>query len=212
MVIACSTMLIDHIGFMFFPEMIELRLIGRISMPIYAYCIANGYIHTRNRKRYIKRISLIAFLSQIPFCLMVQQMKLNTCFTWIVSIAILWCIDGIDKKPVIKVLTILLLFVVSEYIPMDYGVTAVLWVVMFYIYPKLKLKYSNYFMVVSGILISLIHGVPLQLFSVISITVIWFCEKHNLSCIINKKQKNVYRMFYPLHLSILILIKICVSR
>ncbi len=32
--IACVTMLIDHIGFVFFPRVTVLRYIGRIAMPI----------------------------------------------------------------------------------------------------------------------------------------------------------------------------------
>ena len=189
MVVACLTMLIDHIGFMFFPEMVELRLIGRISMPIYAYCIANGYIHTRSRKSYIKRITVIAFLSQLPFSFVVEEWKLNICFTWLIGIAVLWCIDEIKKQPEIKIPVLFFSLIITECVPMDYGIMAVLWVVLFYSYPKLKSKYRNYYMGVSGILISLIRGLSTQLFSVISFAVIWLCERHNLKRIKNEKLK-----------------------
>ena len=48
--IAMITMLIDHVGAAFFPDQLEWRVIGRISFPIYAYCIVLGYRHTKNLK------------------------------------------------------------------------------------------------------------------------------------------------------------------
>ena len=37
MIIACISMLIDHIGIVFFPNMDGFRIIGRLAMPIYSY-------------------------------------------------------------------------------------------------------------------------------------------------------------------------------
>ena len=36
--IACLSMLIDHIGSVFFPEVRVLRWIGRLAFPIFCYC------------------------------------------------------------------------------------------------------------------------------------------------------------------------------
>ena len=43
--LAVITMIIDHIGYYFFPEQIEWRIIGRMSMPIWLFLI--GYARTR---------------------------------------------------------------------------------------------------------------------------------------------------------------------
>ena len=51
-IIAMLTMLVDHIGVQLFPECIILRIIGRLSLPIFAYMIAEGCLHTRNRPKY----------------------------------------------------------------------------------------------------------------------------------------------------------------
>lgn len=43
-IIACVTMLIDHIGMMFFPDVVVWRIIGRLSMPLFAFTFAEGVI------------------------------------------------------------------------------------------------------------------------------------------------------------------------
>ena len=53
--LALITMTIDHIGMILFPHIPLFRIIGRLSMPIFAYMIAEGCRHTRNRKKYLLR-------------------------------------------------------------------------------------------------------------------------------------------------------------
>ena len=53
-IIAAITMLIDHTGFLLFPQSVVLRVIGRLAYPIYAFMIAEGCRHTRNKLRYSK--------------------------------------------------------------------------------------------------------------------------------------------------------------
>ena len=49
-IIAMISMVIDHLGDMFFGGALWMRMIGRIAMPIFAFCIAEGYSHTSDRK------------------------------------------------------------------------------------------------------------------------------------------------------------------
>ena len=53
-IIALITMLIDHIGLVFFPGIEIFRIIGRISFPIFAFMIAEGCEHTENKKKYFR--------------------------------------------------------------------------------------------------------------------------------------------------------------
>lgn len=64
--IAFATMTIDHIGYVFFPYEMWLRIIGRIAFPLFAYCLAVGCIYTKNPKKYAVRLLLFALVSQ-PF-------------------------------------------------------------------------------------------------------------------------------------------------
>ena len=65
--IAVITMIIDHIGFVFFPELPILRIIGRIAMPLFAFSIARGFFYTRSKGKYFTLMILFAAISQIPF-------------------------------------------------------------------------------------------------------------------------------------------------
>ena len=69
-IIAIVTMLIDHIGYYFENNMnntiyIILRIIGRISMPLFAYLLVQGFFYTQNLKKYILRIFVFAIITQI---------------------------------------------------------------------------------------------------------------------------------------------------
>ena len=55
-IIALISMIIDHVGVMLFPYELWLRCLGRISLPIFAYMVAEGCQYTRNMKKYFLRI------------------------------------------------------------------------------------------------------------------------------------------------------------
>lgn len=74
-ILALLAMTIDHIGLVFgwqgwdllpFSSRI-LRTIGRVSFPLFAFCLARGWHTTRNRKRYFQNLLLGAVVSQMPF-------------------------------------------------------------------------------------------------------------------------------------------------
>ena len=67
--LACVFMLIDHAGKMLFPQIIEMRLIGRLAFPMFAYSIAVGAVYTRDPIRYLSRIALLALIAQPLYAL-----------------------------------------------------------------------------------------------------------------------------------------------
>ena len=62
--IALITMAIDHFGKMCFPYIPEMRLIGRLAFPLFAYGIAAGAVYTKNPTKYVSRIVLMALICQ----------------------------------------------------------------------------------------------------------------------------------------------------
>lgn len=65
-IIAFITMLLDHICDVYFPNLIILRIIGRLSFPLFAWEIAKGFKRTRSIKKYVLRLLIIAVISQGP--------------------------------------------------------------------------------------------------------------------------------------------------
>lgn len=66
-VIALVTMLIDHIGAIFFPGEMLWRTIGRVAFPIFSWQLAEGFIHTSSRSKYALRLFLFGCVSQAPY-------------------------------------------------------------------------------------------------------------------------------------------------
>ena len=63
--LAMATMLIDHIGAVFWPDVEMLRAVGRISYPLYAFGVACGWMHTHDRQKYIWLLLLVALIAQV---------------------------------------------------------------------------------------------------------------------------------------------------
>jgi len=61
--VALYLMVLDHVG-MYFESFLPygvylfLRILGRSSYPLFLFCMAQGYRHTRNRKKYLLRLYL----------------------------------------------------------------------------------------------------------------------------------------------------------
>lgn len=46
-----------------------IMYIGRLAAPIFVYCIAQGFAHTSNVRRYVGRVLLTAVIAQVPYTL-----------------------------------------------------------------------------------------------------------------------------------------------
>ena len=69
--LAVLSMILDHMASVIFaPDAIGyiiLKLIGRIAAPAMCFALAQGFMHTSDRKKYFLRLSIFAGISQIPY-------------------------------------------------------------------------------------------------------------------------------------------------
>lgn len=125
-VIACVCMVIDHVGSIFYPGLIWMRIVGRIALPLFAWGIAIGAEHTRDIRRYALRLLLLLVISQ-PFymgALNHTLEKLNIFATLLLGLIAIWGLK--DKKEWMTIAALLL----SHLISMDYGFQGVLCILL----------------------------------------------------------------------------------
>ncbi len=102
--LALLAMVIDHAGLALFPRMGIFRCVGRIAFPLYCFLIVQGYVHTHDRRAYIRRLLLLAFLSEIPFDLLIfgrvaSVVEQNVLFSLLLGLLALYVADMFTGKP-----------------------------------------------------------------------------------------------------------------
>lgn len=219
--IACFTMLLCHIPFVYVEYTIPFIYIGRISFPIFAFLISEGYIHTKSFSKYLKRLLIFGTISQIPAYLLFvgksfNSLYFNIFFTLAFGLICIKIYDTIKLKYA-SIPLIFLFVLLAELLKFDYGGLGVLMIIFFYILREDKLH-----MVLTQMLLMIIlylkkliaYGLSLFnlhyllfqfLFSVISLVLILnYNGKKGKS---SNKIKVLFYIFYPLHIIILNLIK-----
>ena len=141
--IAMVSMVFDHVGDNFFPEQTWMRVIGRIALPIFAFCVAEGFCHTRDRWKYLRRMGVFALISEVPFDLVTAGKLLefshqNIMLTFFWAILGLLCYEAVRKKlpkggTVPGVLVLLLFAGTSLLLRMDYNMLAVGLIFLYYL-------------------------------------------------------------------------------
>ena len=151
--IAMVSMVFDHVGDNFFPEQTWMRVIGRIALPIFAFCVAEGYLHTRNRKKYLLRLGTFALVSEIPFDLVTAGKLLefghqNIMLTFFWAILGLLCYDALREKLkkgglVLGIFFLLLFAGASLILGLDYNFLAVGLIFLYYLLRDKTLLWRN---------------------------------------------------------------------
>ena len=73
-IIAVVSMVIDHYAYYLMDGNTMtyevMRCFGRIAFPVFAFLVAEGFAHTRNRMRYFLSLMLFAVVSEVPWYLL----------------------------------------------------------------------------------------------------------------------------------------------
>lgn len=145
--IAMVTMVIDHVGLVFFPQVPLFRLIGRLSFPLFCFLLVEGFYHTSNVKKYMGRLAVFALISEFPFDLIACAgesyfARQNIFFTLLLGLLAIYCMDQFEKTSPMggfsKTMVTLLVAISFSYLAMllhtDYSILGIFYIVIFYLY------------------------------------------------------------------------------
>ncbi len=97
-ILALITMTIDHIGVVLFPQYIILRIIGRLSYPVFAYMIAEGCFYTRSKKRYLGGIAALALACQLVYYFAMGSLEQSILTTFVLGIITVYAMQLVDER------------------------------------------------------------------------------------------------------------------
>ena len=216
--IALFTMLIDHIGGTIVLNE-EYRAIGRLSFPLFAFLLINGFNHTTNKYKYLLRLGMFALISEIPYNLAFSKSLINTeglniFFTLFNGLLLIIICEKIKNKInnvwlIISQYCLASMFMVLNYIiKADYGPFGILLIFLLYktygtsIKAKIKMSISLIVFALSY-LIAISNA---EMLAIVDIIFIFMFEDKKVN--VNKIIKILMYVFYPVHLLILYLIEL----
>jgi len=223
--LALITMLIDHIGYVLLPDVMLLRYIGRLSFIIFAFLIAEGALHTRSRLKYCARLLAVAIISQPIYSYAKHSdafvlKDLNVFFLLASAVMMLSAIDyvkGWRFEYICKIVILGVFSLAGRCLHIEYDFYGYALAACFYEFRGNK---GNILIAATLITVALLPLWKILLFrwdivNAVDYTLIESVGLISLFFILNYNgekggqiHKAFYYFFYPVHLSILILIKL----
>jgi len=170
-----------------------LRAIGRPAFPIFCFLLVEGFLHTRDSRKYALRLFLFALISEIPFDLAIYGTFINlgmqnVFFTLLIGLLVMTACTHFSKNIWIQSTLFALGLVAGYLLHTDYGFKGVLLIEILYFF-----RYDRKNQCIAGaISFSWEMTAPLAF-----LPVYFYNGKRGLSL------KYFFYLFYPVHLLIL---------
>lgn len=187
------------------PYFLMRSVVGRIGFPIFAFLIAEGYRHTRNKQNYVSRLLAFAILTE-PIWDLVHQNTIfslrgqNVLFTLALGVAGMWLIDTY-KEAVWKQMCVFAgVFVTAFLLRCDYGIMGVALIMLYHIFAEQR----------EAQMISTAAAVGQSYYSVCALLAMIPIGMYNgeRGFISGPLGKYLFYIIYPLHLLILYAVKV----
>lgn len=209
-ILAMLFMTVDHVGVFLLPDIMVLRYIGRLAMPIFAWMIAEGCSHTRNRLRYLLTLLVFGGLCQLVYWVTMRSLMQCIFVTFSVSVILICVLDlAVHKKNLFTLCLMGATFAAACYLclflpgdlpgtdfKLDYGIFGVLLPVGIYIAHSKEEKLLAAAICLLPMAISMGYW---QWFSFLSLPLLALYNgkrgKRNL--------KYLFYFYYPLHLVVI---------
>ena len=220
--IAAVSMLIDHVGYFLFPNVLVLRMIGRLAFPIFAFCVAEGCRYTRNRLRYWLQIAICAVVFQLVAVFTVGgfeafsslekifSVPINIFGTFSFGILLCYLFDYTKSKKILGFLLFLVVlfavYALSRYVEFDYGFVGMLVPLSVFAFTEKWSRFLCFTLVLATL--CAVEGWNIQYYCLLAVPILSFYGGHYGS----KKYKYWFYVFYPTHLILIYFIRMIVYR
>lgn len=212
--IACISMLIDHIGYAFFPYTLWLRYIGRLAFPIYCFLLSEGAHYTRNPGRYALRLGIGALLAEIPFDLLffgtLTLQHQSVMITLLLGFAMLLCMKK-AKHFLLQLLLILPFYWLANRLHTDYSGRGILLIALFYLTRGVSWGWIAQTL---GLIYLFARpdstgALPWTVWAVLAMIPIALYSGRKSTA--SKLVQTGFYLFYPVHIAVLFLVRIGIS-
>lgn len=218
-IIAVVSMFIDHSALLLAPQIpllttalfsvgsksitlyYVMRRIGRLAFPIFCFLITEGFKYTKSRKHYALRLLIFAFISEIPYNLMkcgrlFYTDSQNIFFTLFLGVVFLYIYEA-DYSEFLRLTLMVSLGAVTILLKPDYSLSGALLILLIYVLkdrPVVQTVLS--YPLLSGGIFALAAFIPINMYN---------SERGFIS---SPVLKYGFYLFYPLHIVILVIIKL----
>lgn len=202
-IIALITMMIDHYGAIFHGDIPLFRIIGRLAFPIYCFLLVEGYIHTRDVKKYASRLFIFALISELPFDLafygQLGTQHQNIFFTLFIGLIAMYFMDKYETRGK-RLLIFYLAGILATLLATDYSLIGIIYILSFY---KSRNLPKEKRLAIVGLVIfavNLLSMATIQQYSLLALPILYLYNGKP-----GPKYKAIQILFYaayPLHLLI----------
>ena len=206
-IIAILAMVLDHVAYLFLDTNQVLgfifRFLGRITYPLMAFMIVEGYFHTKNYKRYLFRMfvaSVVAYFANAYFLgTLLPASALSTLFLGLFALGILYG----KQKLEMKIAYLFMIFCLA--LLTDYSIFGVALILLFAILreKKIYMVVGYLLMVMVQLCLNFSYNPLIQLGLLLVIPLVFLYDGNKKE---NKNFNYFFYYFYPIHLVLLKLI------
>ena len=217
--LAMGLMLCDHICLALMPHRLWMTCVGRLAFPIFAFLVAEGFVRTRSRARYARRLLIFAIVSEVPFDLLaagrlVYPLRQNVLWTFLIALGCMQLLEWAKADPrpaarfVLSAGAVLGGFLAGTAFMVDYFGPGVWTVLVFYFFRgdgwRQRLGQLACLLLLNGWLLAgqtVLPGglaLPIQAFAVLALPFIWLYRGRQGPH--GRAVRWLFYGFYPAHL------------
>lgn len=204
--LALGLMIADHVGLYLVPDNYQLRLIGRLSFPIFAWFFVQGYTYTSNWKQYFSRLLFVALITQ-PIVYLSGVHQLNILFLFVYCLLLLKVLEQLSST-FSRSLLIVTAIILAQLLHLDYGAYGVA-IILLFSFHELQ-ESGNLLWLISWVFVNFCSALiisPIQPLAACSLYLIKLVKPEKLKVRPSSLNRLFFYFFYPFHLAAIVCLK-----